>query len=120
MEHHVEHCLRARIVREASEAHDRHIAQRAERVRATSRACAAEHRLHRHRRALAHRLEQLGLVAKMPIDRAAGDARSLRNVGERRVRDSPAAEFAFRRVEQCLACRCRFLARPACHPGSRR
>ena len=90
-------------------------AQRAERIAAAAATGRVEHRLHRHRRPLAHRLEQLGLVAEMPVDRAAGDASGGGHFRERRVRHALRAEHALGRTEQRFARRRRFLPRPAHH-----
>ena len=71
----VEHRLRARIGGEAHEAVDRERAQRAERILLPDFAGGGEHRLHRQLHALAQRLEQRRLVAEVPVDGAARDAR---------------------------------------------
>ena len=113
--HHVEHRLRARIAREARQSHHGHLAQRAQRICAAPGAGAAQHGFHRHCRALAHRLEQLGLVAEVPVDRTAGQAGGVGNIGERRMRDPLVAEFALRRIEQRLACRYGLRPRLSCH-----
>jgi hypothetical protein len=59
--------------------------------------------VHRARRALAHRGEQVGLVAEMPVDRAPRQARLGRDLGKRGPRDAMVAEHALGSVEQLLA-----------------
>ncbi len=58
-----------------------------------------ERRVHRQFGALDHGLEQLGLAAKVPVDRAAGDACGIGDLGQGRVADALFAEHALGGVE---------------------
>jgi hypothetical protein len=95
-------CVRA-IGREAHEAIHREGAQRAEGVFLPGLARAGEHRFHRQLLALAQRVEQVRLVAEVPVDGAARDACGRCHLCERRVCDAALAEYPCRGVEQLLA-----------------
>ena len=99
----VEHAARAVVGAEPRQRADAERAQRRQRIDAGAAARAVEHRLHRQRRALAHRVEQVGLVAEVPVDGAARHARRRRDFGERRARHAALAKHALGGVEQRLA-----------------
>jgi hypothetical protein len=96
-------CVRG-VGRKAHEAVDR---QRAQRSRDGSfcrtSPAHAQHRLHWELLALAQRVEEMCLVAEVPVNGAARDAGGGSDLGKRGMRDATLAEHLSRRVEQLLA-----------------
>ncbi len=103
VEDHVEHRLRARIRREPRQPVDGQGAQCGERVVVPGYAGRGQHRLHRQLHALAQRAEEVGLVAEVPVHRAAREAGGGGDFLERRVRDAALAEHAQRGIQQRVA-----------------
>ena len=101
----LEHAPRLRVVGRLAQHRDHAAADVAERISEGVVARASDHLLHRQRHAREHRGEEIGLVAEVPVDRAAGHAGSCGDVLERRARGPAAAEYPFRRVENAVACR---------------
>src|SRR4029450_4343193 len=74
VEDHIEHRLRAGVGSEAYQTVDRERAQGAQGILLPDLARAGKHRFHRQLLALAQRIEEMRLVAEVPIDGAARDA----------------------------------------------
>jgi len=112
----LEHAPRLRVVGGLAEHRDHAAADVAERIGERVVARAPDHLLHRQRHAREHGGEEIGLVAEMPVDRAARHAGRGGDVLERRARRAAAAEYPFGRVKNAVARRQCFRFGASRHP----
>jgi len=100
---HLEYAPRLRVGHGGAQR--RHVAVADLRHRVVERALAAleDLRLQRQRDAVEHRVEEVGLVAEVPVHRAARDAGRARDLLQRGARHAAALEFALGHVEDARA-----------------
>jgi membrane protein DedA with SNARE-associated domain len=111
----IKSALQPRIPRGALQGSERARAQLGERVDDVGLGRAAQHRLEREHDALHHRVEEIGLVTKVPIDGAARDSGRVRDARERSARHPVLVEYALGRVEDAIASLQRFFSGASRH-----
>ena len=91
------------VERDIAHAPDKDVAHPAERVGFLRVERGLHEFVERQQAAVEHRGEKIALVGEMPVDRAARDARFLRDVGKRRARYTFLEKYALGGIENAVA-----------------